>query len=155
MFKIQNNRLYYGGISFSLPTGLYLDTANEMGYNDCNIAFCPQDHSFRIMLVFLTYNETTESYVKSERQSHIEADHFIYGDHHPKITSIQQIKLNDLNGFAYMTYSNVHAHFDSAHKNNIHLYIYVEIAKSKCIEEVLARQEVKDFFADIKMEEKE
>lgn len=44
---------------------------------------------------------------------------------------------------------NVEAYFDSGDKSNIHLSVYIE---TKCIDEVLSRQDVKEFFAGIKIE---
>ena len=101
MFAIKNNRLHYGGVSFGLPEGLYLDTINELGREN-SIKFQDKDKTYSVELSFLTYEETAECYIQAERQRCIEADRFIYGDHHPDIKPIRQIKLNDLAGFVFL-----------------------------------------------------
>lgn len=154
MFAIKNNRLHYGGVSFGLPEGLYLDTINELGREN-SIKFQDKDKTYSVELSFLTYEETAESYIKAERQRCIEADRFIYGDHHPDIKPIRQIKLNDLAGFVFLDGRDAEAHFESAHGDPIHLNIYIGIRGSKCMENVLACQAVKAFLADIKTEAKE
>ena len=148
MFKIQNDRLSYGGISFSLPNGLYLDTDIDSAVEN-GIEFVPEDGSFRIMLRLIHYEKTAEEYIKEIKQEHMEADYFIYGDIHPHLKPTKRIELNGLDGFAFQYKENVDAHFNSAHGDNIHLSIYIE---TKNIKDVLARQDVKEFFAGIRVE---
>ena len=100
----------------------------------------------------MTYEETAESHIKAGRC--IAADRLLYGDHHPYIKPIQQVKLNELAGFAYLNGGNADAHFESAQGNHIHLNIYIGIRGSNSIEDVLACVAVKAFFADIKTEER-
>ncbi len=148
MLKIENNRLHYGGISFNMPNGLYVDTDTAVVYEN-GFEFKPQDKSFRIFFTFIEYEETTEKYIKMQRQSRIEADSCIYGDNPPYVKPIKKIKLNELEGFVFLYKDNVEAYFDSGDKSNIHLSVYIE---TKCIDEVLSRQDVKEFFAGIKIE---
>ena len=147
-------RCHCGGLSFGLPEGLYLGTFYELGREN-SIKFQDNDKTYSVELSFLTYEETAESYIKAERQRCIEADRFIYGDHHPDIKPIRQIKLNDLVGFVFLDGRDAEAHFESAHGDPIHLNIYIGIRGSKCMENVLACQVVKAFLADIKTEAKE
>ncbi len=148
MFKIQNDRLSYGGISFSLPNGLYLDTDIDSAVEN-GIEFVPEDGSFRIMLRLIHYEKTAEEYIEQIKQDQVQADHFIYGDNHPHLKPTMKINLNGLDGFAFQYKDDVDAHFNSAYGNDIHLSIYIE---TKNIKDVLARQDVKEFFAGIRVE---
>lgn len=148
MIKIENNRLHYAGISFNMPNGLYVNTDTAVVYEN-GFEFKPQDKSFRIFFSFIEYEETTEEYIKMQRQNRIEADSFIYGGNNPYVKPIKKIKLNELDGFVFLYKDNVDAYFDSADKSNIHLSVYIE---TKCIDEVVSRQDVKEFFAGIKIE---
>lgn len=64
MFKIDNNRLGYGGISIPLPSGLYLDVHSECIYKN-GFVLRSENESFYIKLNFYEYTESIEEDLKA------------------------------------------------------------------------------------------
>ena len=156
MLKIQNNRMHYGGVSFSLPNRMYLETAPALEYEN-GMEFYAEDKSFSITFGFTEYEETAEENIKKLLQSiEVENDS---GRKPPSLDDIKPFKINELNGFALLYGCGLDVYFDSANKSNIHPYLYIDKTRMDdgsymdiSIDEILNRPGVQDFFADIRVE---
>lgn len=156
-YAIQNNRISYGGISFGLPNGLLLNT-NPDSLQENGLEFKPQDDSFFITVRFFNYEETTKEHIIALKSQDEMMNSPLYCANAPDFDEIQQINLNGLNGFAYSCRSKklnwYEAHFDSVNDDYIHFSIYIETLKREYYrpEDILFRQDVKEFLEGIQVE---
>lgn len=148
MFKIKNNCLWYGGISFKLVDGLYLNTNTETSWEN-GIEFWPEDKSFYIVLKFEQYEDTAENYIKKIKLSYERGDEFLYKGKHPHLTPIKKIKLHNLDGYTFSYHDNAEVQFESI-QENIHLAFYIHHTK-----EVMKCKEAQNLFNEIKIEKYE
>lgn len=157
MIKIQDNRLHHGGMSFLLPDGFYLATAQDVE-REHGMTFYSEDKTFFLAVEFWEGEETAEGHMKAYRQAYIDAMEVLYGDKHPEVEPIKAYGLNGLKGFALKHDDGFCAYFDAVGDSNIHLCFYIEttgkgMEENANIDEILARQEVRVFLANMKAEQ--
>ena len=61
MLKVENNRFYYGGISFPVPNGLYIDSCPPFIPRNGLVVYS-EDRSICIALCFCEYEEPIPLY---------------------------------------------------------------------------------------------
>ncbi len=69
MLKVENNRFYFGGISFPVPNGLYIDSCPPLIPRN-GLAIYSADRGISIELFFCEYEKPTPDYMKNADYNH-------------------------------------------------------------------------------------
>ena len=145
MLKVENNRFYYGGISFPVPNGLYIDSCPPLIPGN-GLAVYSADRGISIELCFCEYEEPTPLYMENMDYNH-------------KEYLTMPITKYEVNGIAWycriFTYKKTQmfeAYLDTNQKDNqIHLDLTVEIPKGRyTMRDVFELQSVKALLSDIR-----
>ena len=147
MLKAENNRFYYGGMSFPVPNGLYIDTSPPLTPIN-GFVIHSADQAIHIDLCFCEYEEPTPFYMENVSYNNLEY-------------LTMPIRKYEVNGIAWycriFTYKKTQmfeAHLDTNRKENqIHLDITVEIERDRyTMREVFEIESIKALLTDIREE---
>ena len=147
MLKVENNRFYYGGISFPVPNGLYIDSCPPFIPRNGLVVYS-EDRSICIALCFCEYEEPIPLYMDN-------------ADYNHKDYVTMPITKYEVNGitwycriFTYKKTQMFEAYLDTNQKDNqIHLDLTVEIPKGRyTMPDVFELQSIKALFSDIRKE---
>ena len=147
MLKVENNRFYYGGMSFPVPNGLYVDTASPVIPIN-GLVICSANQGIRIDVCFCEYKEPTPVYMESVSYNNIEY----------LTMPIRKYEVNGMTWycriFTYKKTQMFEAYLDTNGKENqIHLDISVEIRKDRYnMREVFEIESIKALLTDIRKE---
>ncbi len=145
MLKVENNRFYYGGISFPVPNGLYIDSCPPFIPRNGLVVYS-EDRSICIALCFCEYEEPIPLYMDN-------------ADYNHKDYVTMPITKYEVNGitwycriFTYKKTQMFEAYLDTNQKDNqIYLDITVEIPKGRySMPDVFELQSIKALFSDIR-----